>query len=259
MASSQPTQDSRAAIPMEQILQLFEELKIQGLATQQSVTDLAEHVKKDRSLWKASHNKLTMLSEDYGHLEGKFTKTKGLVKSSLQQTQKELGQTTNVLNMTHAIADKHGLAKKIKLPSSQSNGEDFLLDEPTSKEETILLINDEEPEIEAGEIMDNNSISKSNGVPQKDELEGMTKQSTLEEEIGSNIDGKPQFRMKGYGFVTSFSLSDLSLKSEEIISCKGRLNFDQFHQELISEIVPSKICIIVRNLEGRTEPRFAIS
>ncbi|KAL6124175.1 hypothetical protein ACLB2K_076690 [Fragaria x ananassa] len=53
------------------------------------------------------------------------------------------------------IVDEHVFAKKIGLPSNQSNGKDFPLDEPTSKEETTLSINDEEPKFEATEIMDN--------------------------------------------------------------------------------------------------------
>ncbi|KAL6223368.1 hypothetical protein ACLB2K_006755 [Fragaria x ananassa] len=104
-----------------------------------------------------------MLSKDHGHLDGQFMESKGPVEGSLQRTQQELGQTTNVLH------------EKIELPSSQSNGEDSPLDEPMSKEEATLSINEKEPEIKDGEIMDNNPISKFNSVPQKDELEGRTK------------------------------------------------------------------------------------
>ncbi|KAL6207678.1 hypothetical protein ACLB2K_018633 [Fragaria x ananassa] len=56
--------------------------------------------------------------------------------------------------------DEHVPAKKIELPSSQSNGENFPLDEPTFKEENPLSINDKEPEVEATKILDNNPISK---------------------------------------------------------------------------------------------------
>ncbi|KAL6176658.1 hypothetical protein ACLB2K_053291 [Fragaria x ananassa] len=84
------------------------------------------------------------------------------------------------------IIDKHVLAKNIELPSSQSNGEDFPLDEPTSKEEITLSVSDEEPEVKVVKIVDNNHISKTNGVPQKKEHEDRTEQSILEEEIGSN-------------------------------------------------------------------------
>ncbi|KAL6211068.1 hypothetical protein ACLB2K_016296 [Fragaria x ananassa] len=151
MVGSQPTQDMRSAPPMEQILQMFAEIKgrMDGLATQQSVADLTEQVKQNRAFWEFSHNKLT---------------TPG---------------------------------KQIELPSSQSSGEDFRLDKPTSKEEITLSINDdEELGVEAGEIMDNNLISR--GVPQKNELEDRTEQSIFEAEIGSrtNDDDEPQVRMK---------------------------------------------------------------
>ncbi|KAL6225542.1 hypothetical protein ACLB2K_004392 [Fragaria x ananassa] len=144
MVGSQLTQDIGSALPMEQLLQMFEELKgrLEATATQKSITDLAkkvndlaEQVKKDRVLWKVDQDNLAILNEDF---------------------------------------NEHVLAKKIELPSSQSTGEYFSLDEPTSKEETTLSINDEKPEVEAGEIMDNNPISKFNGVPQKNELEGRT-------------------------------------------------------------------------------------
>ncbi|KAL6209713.1 hypothetical protein ACLB2K_020653 [Fragaria x ananassa] len=75
-------------------------------------------------------------------------------------------------------------------------GEDFPLDELTSKEETALFINDRESEVETGETSDNDLISKTDGGPQRDNLEGWTEQSTLEKESGSNTDGEPQVRMK---------------------------------------------------------------
>ena len=120
---------------------MFEELKglIVATATQQSVTDLVEKVKRGRVLWKADQDNLAILSEDF---------------------------------------NQHVLAKKIELPSSQSNGEDFPLDEPTSKEEVTLSINDKELEVDAGEIMDDNHISKFHGVPQEKKLEGRTEKST---------------------------------------------------------------------------------
>ncbi|KAL6195872.1 hypothetical protein ACLB2K_031489 [Fragaria x ananassa] len=117
MVGSQSTQDTGSGLPAEQILQMFKELK--GL--------IKDNIKENKDIF-----------------EGSF-----------QCTQKELGQTTNALKMTPAIVDKHVLAKKIELPSSQSNGEDSPLDQPTSKEETTLSINDKEPEVEAGEIIDN--------------------------------------------------------------------------------------------------------
>ncbi|KAL6178341.1 hypothetical protein ACLB2K_049859 [Fragaria x ananassa] len=78
---------------------MFAELKgqMKGLATQQSVTDLAEQVRQDRALWKATHDKLTGLSEDYCHLEGKFNETKGLVKCTLQRIQTDLDQNTETV------------------------------------------------------------------------------------------------------------------------------------------------------------------
>ncbi|KAL6213140.1 hypothetical protein ACLB2K_012587 [Fragaria x ananassa] len=133
------TQDTGSAPPMEQIIQMFEELKglIEATATQQSVTDLIELVKKDRVLWKADQDNPAILNEDF---------------------------------------NEHVFAKKIELPSSQSTDKDFPFHKPTSREETTLSINDEEHEVEAGEIIDNNPISKFNGVSQKDELEGRTEQ-----------------------------------------------------------------------------------
>ncbi|KAL6128710.1 hypothetical protein ACLB2K_072065 [Fragaria x ananassa] len=108
-----------------------------------------------------------------------------------------LEKALQCLNVRPTI-DEHVLAKKIELPSSQSNGENFPLDEPTSEEEITLSINDEEPEVEAVQIMDNHPISKTDCVPQKKELEDRTEQSILEKEIGSNTDdGDPQFHMKG--------------------------------------------------------------
>ncbi|KAL6180424.1 hypothetical protein ACLB2K_047087 [Fragaria x ananassa] len=84
----------------------------------------------------------------------------------------------------------HVLSEKIKLPSNQSSGEDFSLDGPTSKEGTTLSINDKEHEVESGEILDNNLVSKTDVLPQEDKLEGRTELSTLEEEIGSHTDGE---------------------------------------------------------------------
>ena len=62
---------------------MFEHLTSQNLAIQQSVADLTEQVKQDRALWKANHDKLTTLSEDYGHLAIEFIKTKGIVEGNL--------------------------------------------------------------------------------------------------------------------------------------------------------------------------------
>ncbi|KAL6208037.1 hypothetical protein ACLB2K_018989 [Fragaria x ananassa] len=188
MTDSRPTLEAGPTLSTDEVRKMFEELRSDfkneigslrkelGLkanatqqnigslspkvdAIQQSVTDLVEQAKGDRVLWKADQDNLAILSEDF---------------------------------------NQYVLAKKIELPNSQSNGEDFPLDEPTSKEETILSINDKEPEVEAGEIMDNNPISKVDVVPQKDEREGWAEQSILEEEIGLNTDDdNPQFRMKG--------------------------------------------------------------
>ncbi|KAL6195878.1 hypothetical protein ACLB2K_031495 [Fragaria x ananassa] len=82
------------------------------------------------------------------------------------------------IRLLSKTVDKHVLAKKIELPTSQSNDEDLSLDEPTSKEEITLSINDEitkEPEVEAVEIMDNHSISKIDGANQELEFEDRTK------------------------------------------------------------------------------------
>ncbi|KAL6202022.1 hypothetical protein ACLB2K_025733 [Fragaria x ananassa] len=177
MVDSQPNQDAGSTPSSGQILQAINIL-------QGHMMDLSAQAKQDRALLRATHDKLYVLSKDHGHLDGQFTETMGLVEGSLQQTQQELEQTTNILH------------EKIELSSSQSNDEEFPLDEHTSKEEATLSINDKEPEVEADEIMDNNLILKFHVVPQKDELEGMTEQSTLEEAIGSNTDGEPQLHKR---------------------------------------------------------------
>ncbi|KAL6137671.1 hypothetical protein ACLB2K_062960 [Fragaria x ananassa] len=104
MVGSQPTQDTGSAPSLEQVFQMFVELKVQihGLttqasATQQSITNLAEQVKQDRALWTANHDKLTALNEDYGHLEGEFMETKGLVEGSLQRIRTDLDQNTKTV------------------------------------------------------------------------------------------------------------------------------------------------------------------
>ncbi|KAL6214785.1 hypothetical protein ACLB2K_014217 [Fragaria x ananassa] len=92
MVGSQPTQGTGYALPMEQILQMFEELKgrLEATSIQQSITDLAEkvndlaeQVKRDKVLWKADRNNLAILNEDF---------------------------------------NEHFLAKKIELSGRQSNG-----------------------------------------------------------------------------------------------------------------------------------------
>ena len=74
MVGSQPIQDPGAAPPIEQILQMFEELKgrLEATTTQQNVTDLAEKVdglaeqaKRARVLWKADQDNLAILNEDF--------------------------------------------------------------------------------------------------------------------------------------------------------------------------------------------------
>ncbi|KAL6196276.1 hypothetical protein ACLB2K_031891 [Fragaria x ananassa] len=111
MASSQSTQDMGSVPSLEQIFEMFAELKSQNLATQQSVADLTKRVsttqqivvnlneqsKQDRALWMANHDKLTSLSEDYGQLTGEFIKTKGLVEASLQQILTDLDQNSEVV------------------------------------------------------------------------------------------------------------------------------------------------------------------
>ncbi|KAL6191808.1 hypothetical protein ACLB2K_038197 [Fragaria x ananassa] len=98
MVGSQPNQDTGSALSMERISQMLEQLTSQNLATQKSITDLVEQVKTNKALWEANHEKLTVLSEDSGHLEGKFMENKDMFEGSLQQTQQELGQTTNILH-----------------------------------------------------------------------------------------------------------------------------------------------------------------
>ncbi|KAL6220363.1 hypothetical protein ACLB2K_008119 [Fragaria x ananassa] len=135
--------------------------------------------------------------------------------------------------------DEHAPAKKIELSSSQSNGEDFPLDEPTSKEEIPLSINDEEPEVETGEILDNNLISQTDGIRQEKELGDRTEQSILEDEIGSNIDdGEPQIHMKGVQ-EASFLMRDIYVDTGQLHGGHGvtRLlslihHHDQGHDQL---------------------------
>ena len=100
-------------------------------------------------------------------------------------------------------------AKQIELPSSQSNSEDSPLDEPTSKEEIILSINDKQPEVEADGVVDNKSIS--HVVPQEKKPEDRTEQSIFEEEIGSHTDSEPQLcMMANHNFqVASFLMRDV--------------------------------------------------
>ncbi|KAL6209359.1 hypothetical protein ACLB2K_020301 [Fragaria x ananassa] len=135
-----------------------------------------------------------MFKELKGLIEGLTTKGANLYEQA-KHDRALLQADQNNLAIPNEDFNEHVLAKKIELPSSQSNGEDFLLDEPTSKEGTTLSIDDEEPEVEAGEILDNNHISKTDVVPPEDKLEGTTKQSTLEEEIGLHTNGEPQLRM----------------------------------------------------------------
>ena len=147
------------------------------------------------------------------------------------------------LNVRPTI-DEHVLAKKIELPSSQSNGEDFPLDEPTFKEEIPLSINDKEPEVEAAKILDNNPDPKTDVVPQETELEDRTEQSILEDEIGSNIDdGEPQIHMKGVQ-EASFPMQDIYVDTGQMHGGHGvtRLlslihHHDQGHDQL-------KFCLI---------------
>ncbi|KAL6189608.1 hypothetical protein ACLB2K_040994 [Fragaria x ananassa] len=117
MVGSQPTQDLGVVPPMEQILQMFKELKGRLEATvtttQQSVVDLTEQVKQDRALWRATHDKLATLGEDYDHLDAKFTETKGLVEGSLRQIQSKLDQNketvkqqAEILSLTCATVDE---------------------------------------------------------------------------------------------------------------------------------------------------------
>ncbi|KAL6201701.1 hypothetical protein ACLB2K_025413 [Fragaria x ananassa] len=148
MASSQSTQDMGSVPPMEQIFQMLMELKQSGaeqsLATQQSIANLTEQV----------------------------STTQQIVANLNEQSKQD-----RILWMAshNKLTDP---AKQIELPSSQSSDEAFPLDEPTSKEETVLSIHDKKPKVEVGGIMDNKSIS--HGVPQKNEPEYRTEQSILE-------------------------------------------------------------------------------
>ncbi|KAL6219560.1 hypothetical protein ACLB2K_007319 [Fragaria x ananassa] len=115
------------------------------------------------------------------------------VQKSIIDLTEQIKQDRTLLEASHnKLTDP---AKQIELPSSQSSGEDFPLDESTSKEEVTLSINDKEPEVDAGEIMDDNHISKFHGVPQEKKVEGRTEMSTLEEKNGSHTDGEPQLRV----------------------------------------------------------------
>ncbi|KAL6125706.1 hypothetical protein ACLB2K_073760 [Fragaria x ananassa] len=126
---------------LEQIFQMLAELKSQNLAIQQSIADLIEQVS-------TTHQIVTNLNE-----QSKQNR------AFLQADQdKKIGSPNEDFN-------GHVPANQIELSSSQSGDEDSLLDEPTSKEKITLSINDKEPEVDAGEIMDDNHISKFHGVP----------------------------------------------------------------------------------------------
>ena len=93
--------------------------------------------------------------------------------------------------------------------------------------------------------MDNNPLSKFNIGPQKDELEGRTKKSTLEES-GSNTDGKPQlYMMANHNFqVASFLMRDVYMNTCQMHGGQGGARLfslvnhrDQRHDQL-------KICPI---------------
>ncbi|KAL6125842.1 hypothetical protein ACLB2K_073893 [Fragaria x ananassa] len=64
--------------------------------------------------------------------EKKKAKRKAFLEESRQRWD-ALEKALQCLNVS-PTTDEHVLAKKIELPSSQSNGEDFLLNKPTSKE-----------------------------------------------------------------------------------------------------------------------------
>ncbi|KAL6213588.1 hypothetical protein ACLB2K_013035 [Fragaria x ananassa] len=118
--------------------------------------------------------------------------------------------------------DEHVFAKKIELPSNQSNGENFLLDEPTSKEEITLSINDEKNlwsrPLRLWIIILSQKLTV---FLKKKEHEDRIEQSILEEEIGSNTDdGETQFHMKG-DQGASFPLRDVYVNTSQMHGGQG--------------------------------------
>ncbi|KAL6142574.1 hypothetical protein ACLB2K_060853 [Fragaria x ananassa] len=114
MVGSQPTQDPEAALPMEQILQMFEELKgrLEATATQQSITDLAEkvddlaeQVKRDKILWEADQHNLAILTENFNQFAGEVREDKGLVNGSLQRIQKDLDQNAETVRRLDEVSN----------------------------------------------------------------------------------------------------------------------------------------------------------
>ncbi|KAL6203123.1 hypothetical protein ACLB2K_026826 [Fragaria x ananassa] len=74
--------------------------------TQHSVADLTGQVTKDRLLWVANQENLTVLGEDFNMLAGDIRENKAIVEWSLQRIQKDLGQTTDTLKLTRATVDE---------------------------------------------------------------------------------------------------------------------------------------------------------
>ncbi|KAL6133591.1 hypothetical protein ACLB2K_065826 [Fragaria x ananassa] len=75
--------------------------------------DFSAQDKQDRDLLQATHDKLATLGEDYGHLDAKFTETKGLVESSLlwirsdlDQNKETMKQHVEILSLTRATVDE---------------------------------------------------------------------------------------------------------------------------------------------------------
>ncbi|KAL6191951.1 hypothetical protein ACLB2K_038340 [Fragaria x ananassa] len=111
---------------MEQILQMFEELKsrLKATATQQSITNLVEHVKRDKILWEADQHNLAILTKDFNHFTGEVREDKGLVNGSLQRIQKDLDQNVETVKQT---------AETLSLTCATMNEQTRRLDEHDTK------------------------------------------------------------------------------------------------------------------------------
>ena len=78
MVGSQPTEDIGSALPMEQILRMFEELKglIEGLTTLGA--NLSEQAKQDRALLQADQESLAILNEEFNTFAGDIRENKDI-------------------------------------------------------------------------------------------------------------------------------------------------------------------------------------
>ncbi|KAL6202326.1 hypothetical protein ACLB2K_026034 [Fragaria x ananassa] len=111
--------------------------------------------------WRDSEEKSAAVIE-------KFTAVNENLAASQRRIDEMMAEMMTVIRKQiaeQAAAKEAAKENKKALQRQNTAGEDFPSDEPTSKEGTTLSIDDEEPEVEASEIMDNNPISKFNVGP----------------------------------------------------------------------------------------------